>query len=186
MSTALQATAIENGLIDEQYHDQLLADIAAVVRQAGIPERYVWHSITEYCGADEVDYVSNFKKADCEIGMMYIGKVAGKPVNERMMAIAGACLRNYINAKVMTLYDVLGALKEGDMPSPTVLLIPDFFDGSKVADWQINGLLGMLYKREQQDKKTIIYISDWKAMQKQYGEQFTSHLNGKFIPIRND
>lgn len=183
MSTALRESAIDNGLIDEYYHDQLLADISAVVRQAGIPERYVWTSLTEYCGEDEIEYVSHLKHSDSHIGMVYIGKVGGKPVNERMMAIAGACLRNYINAKVMTVYDVMDAMKDGEMPSPTVLLIPDFYDGTVHAEWRLSGLMGMLYKREQQDKKTILYVSDKKGLGSAYGEQFAKHLSGKFVTI---
>ena len=183
MSVALREDAIESGLIDERYHDLLLADLAGLTRQAGIPESYVWTSIHNYCGERECDFVSQLKEPDCPLGMVYMGNIGGRPINERMMAIAGACLRNYINAKVMTVYDVLAALKDGDMPSPTVLLIPDFYDGNKVPEWQKNGLLGLLYKREQHNQKTVLYVSDRKGMIQNYGQPFADHMAGKFVPI---
>lgn len=184
MSAILREKAIESGLIDTVAHEMLLADIKGVLQQAGIPERFVWTSIHEYCESDEIDYVSTLNDKDAEaIGMVYVGDIEGASINDRMMAIAGTCLRNYINAKVMVLYDVLQALRGGDMPSPSVLLIPDFFDGSKVAEWEKSGLLGLLYKRQQEGKQTIIYVSDKKALEAEYGKTFIDHMSGKFVPI---
>ena len=179
----LRQLAIEHGLIDETYHEQLLADLQGVVRQAGITEQYLWTPTSDYCGEDELEFVFDLKNESCPLGMVYYGNVNGAAINERMMAIAGACLRNYINAKVMTIYDVLAALKDGDMPNPTVLLIPDFYDGGKVPDWQKNGLLGLLYKREQQGKKTVVYVSSKKDLAKEYGKPVAEHVHNKFVPI---
>lgn len=181
--TDLRQLAIDHGLIDEEYHQQLLADLHGVVRQAGITENYLWTPTSEYCGEGELAFVMDLKEDDCPLGMAYYGDLDGHPVNERMMAIAGACLRNYINAKVMTIYDVLAALKDGDMPSPTVLLIPDFYDGGTVPDWQKNGLLGLLYKREQQGKKTVVYVRNKKGLTKEYGKPVAEHIHTKFVPI---
>lgn len=181
MSEAL-AQAVEDQIIDPEYHQQLLADLPALTRQAGITEKYVWHSMTKYCSDRELDYVLSIKQEDCPLGMYYIGQF-DTPVIERMMAIAGACLRNYLNAKVMTVYDVLECLKEGTMPSPTVLLIPDFYDGGSVPEWKKTGLLSMLYKREQQGKKTILYVANEKGLRKEYGQPFMDHIEQKFIEI---
>lgn len=187
MSATLKQEAIDNGLIDEATHDMLLADLGHWSRQAGIPEKFVFSALKDYCDTEaEIDYVSTIMDPDIEpIGMVYTGNIDGAAINERMMAIAGVCLRNYLNAKVMVLYDVLEALKQGEMPSPTVLLIPDFYDGSKVAEWQRNGLLGLLYKRQQEGKQTILYVSNTKALEAEYGKPFTDHMNGKFVPITN-
>ena len=61
MSTALRLEAIESGLINEAAHEQLLADIEGYTRIAGIPEHFVWTSINDYCGYEEVGYVSTIK-----------------------------------------------------------------------------------------------------------------------------
>ena len=90
----------------------------------------------------------------------------------------------------MTVQDVILSLKTDSMPSNvSVLLIPNFFIGKKegghIADWEISSLLGMLYKRQQEGKKTIIYVSDKKALEAEYGKTFIDHLDGKFIPIKH-
>ena len=187
MNSTLKEAAIESGLIDPKEHSMLLADLDHWARQAGIPEKFVFSSLTDYSeDPQELRYVSSLLEPDLEhVGMIYVGAVPGASVNERMMAIAGVCLRNYINAKVMVLYDVLEALRNGDMPSPTVLLIPDFYDGSSIAEWQSSGLLGLLYKRQQEGKQTVLYVNNIKTMATDYGKPFLTHIQGKFLPIGN-
>ena len=192
MSMALRQAAIDNKLIDESAHAQLLADIEGYTRTAGIPEHFVWTSIHQYCGEDEIDYVLSIKKSLHErdgevIGMVYVGNVDGAPVNERMMSIAGVCLRNYINAKVMTVQKILEAIKSGNMPANvSVLLIPNFYDkDAQIAKWQVPELLGMLYDRQQQGKHTILHVSNMKELKAEYGDAFESHLGGgKFRHIK--
>lgn len=187
--------AFKAGLADPVFHERLIADIQGAVRQAGIPESFVWTAMPKYCGKTEVAYVTQMKKhmdrEDPVYGLVYVGKIKGKPVNDRMMAIAGTCLRNYINAKVMTLQDVLDAMKNNEMPSPTVLLIPNFFlskkSGGHIADWEISSLISLLYKRQQEQKQTILYVGDWGGLGSEYGPVFVEHLSGnKFVKVCKD
>ena len=194
MNTVMRDEAIEAGLIDEVQHIQLLSDIAGYTRTAGIPESYVWTSATDYCGEDEIEYIGTIKKSLTDrdgqnIGMVYVGDVDGSPINERMMSIAGVCLRNYINAKVMTVQAVLDALKQQTMPSNvSVLLIPNFFssraDGGRIAEWEVANLLGLLYQRQQDGKHTVLHVSNLKELGKEYGPSFKKHLQSKFITIQ--
>lgn len=192
MSEAMKQTALKSGLIDINYHERLVADMHGVLQQAGVPENYIWTSMHKYCDDVEVGYVTDIKKyasqEDPIFGMVYVHKINGAPVNDRMLAIAGACLRQYINAKVMTLQEVLGSLKTSDMPSPTVLLIPNFFlsksDGGRIAEWEVSSLLGLLYKRHQEGKQTVLYVGDWDGMRADYGQVFADHLGeGKFVQV---
>jgi len=101
---------------------------------------------------------------------------------ERFSAMAAACLRNYIAARVMTVQDVLEALGEGTMPQPTVLLIPNFYtgaDGGKMAQWDIPALLGMLYSRQSAGLQTVVYVNDLAPMGKAYGIGCEQHLGGQ-------
>jgi len=193
MSTASLEQAIADKLIDREVHSQLLADIEGFTRTAGIPERFVWTSIRDYCEEDEITYIHDLLRSLVErdgecLGMVYIGNVEGASANDRMMAIAGICLRNYINAKVMTVQDVLQAMKDGTMPgNVSVLLIPNFFmdasDGGHIAKWQISELIGMLYKRQQEGKHTVLYVSDLDSLESEYGLPFRQHLRN-FVAIR--
>ena len=194
MNTVMRDSAIEAGLIDEVQHIQLLSDIAGYTRTAGIPEHFVWTSANDYCGEDEIEYIGTIKKSlndrdGMNNGMVYVGDVDGAPINERMMAIAGVCLRNYINAKVMTVQAVLDAIKQSTMPTNvSVLLIPNFFsaraDGGRIAEWEVANLLGLLYQRQQDGKHTILHVSSMKELGTEYGTSFKKHLQGKFVTIQ--
>ena len=194
MNTVMRDEAIEAGLIDEVAHIQLLSDIAGYTRTAGIPEHFVWTSANEYCGEDEIEYIGTIKKSLTDRdglcnGMVYVGDVEGSPINERMMAIAGVCLRNYINAKVMTVQAVLDGIKQGTMPTNvSVLLIPNFFsaraDGGRIAEWEVANLLGLLYQRQQDGKHTILHVSSMKELGTEYGKSFKKHLQSKFVTIQ--
>lgn len=194
MNTVMRDEAIEAGLIDEVQHIQLLSDIAGYTRTAGIPEHFVWTSATDYCGEREIEYIGTIKQSlndrdGQNIGMVYVGDVDGAAINERMMSIAGVCLRNYINAKVMTVQAVIDALKQQTMPSNvSVLLIPNFFssrkDGGRIAEWEVANLLGLLYQRQQDGKHTILHVSNMKELAKEYGSSFQKHLVSKFITIQ--
>ena len=195
MSAELKQAAYDSGLMDHSYHERLVADIQGVIQQAGIPEPYVWTSMRKHCGENEVDYVHNIhlhaQQDDPVFGMVYLGAVKESPVNDRMMAIAGACLRSYVNAKVMTVQEVLESMKDQTMPSPTVLLIPNFFlgrsDGGRIPEWQVSSLIGLLYKRQQESKQTVVYVGDWDGMKSEYGQVFADHLGGnKFVKITTD
>jgi hypothetical protein len=192
MNSVMRDEAIEAGIIDEVQHIQLLSDIAGYTRTAGIPESYVWTSATEYCDEEELAYINTIKKSlherDGALGMVYVGDVEGSPVNERMMAIAGVCLRNYINAKVMTLQAVLESLKAQTFPSNvSVLLIPNFFssraDGGRIAEWEVANLLGLLYQRQQDGRHTVLHVSNLKELGDEYGKSFKKHLNTHFTIV---
>jgi hypothetical protein len=193
MNTVMRDEAIEAGIIDEVAHVQLLSDIAGYTRTAGIPEHFVWTSANEYCGPDEIEYIGTIKKSlndrdGVNLGMVYVGDVDGAAINERMMAIAGVCLRNYINAKVMTVQAVLDSIKQATMPTNvSVLLIPNFFssraDGGRIAEWEVANLLGLLYQRQQDGKHTILHVSNMKELGEEYGSSFKKHLQGKFVTI---
>lgn len=181
--------AIKAELLDEKYHDQLLADLDSVARQAGIPVEYVWQPLSKFADDRVKAYVESIPTSDGKLGMVYVGTFDEPTINERMMAIAGACLRNYINAKVMTLQDVLQALKTDTMPSPTVLLIPNFCMGKKsgghLADWEKSSLLGLLYRRQQRSQKTILYVSDMADMAADLGQPFVDHIRSTFQRYKN-
>lgn len=181
--------AIQAKLIDEEYHDQLLADIDSVARQAGIPIDYVWQPLSKYLSEKEQGYVAKIRDPENDrLGLVYVGKFEEPTINERMMATAGACLRNYINAKVMTLQDVLQSLKTDTMPSPTVLLIPNFCMGKKsgghLADWEKSNLLGLLYRRQQRSQQTFIYVSSMADMEADLGQPFVEHIRSTFARIK--
>lgn len=174
--------AFSSGLLDKDYHERLLADLTKVTQVAGIPAKYVWSKLSAYCGHDELAWVRSIRHVATD-GLAYTGKLS-IPVDNKMFAITGAMLRNYIDARVMTVQDVLQKLKDGDMPTPTVLLIPNFCiekgEGGDIPQWQASSLLGLLYSRAAKEQKTVIYITSKVVLEKQYGSAIASHVEAHY------
>lgn len=173
----------EIGILNREYHARLLADLKRFAEKAGIPPYFVWSKLSEYCTDDDLAWVKRMR-AGSDHGLVYTGTQFKVPVEDKMMAIAGACLRNFIDARVMTVQDVLSALKDDAMQHPTLLLVPNFCmsneDVSGVASWQAASLLGWLYSRMAKDLKTVLYIGSMAHLEKVYGEAMARHIRAHY------
>ena len=175
----------KTGLINEVFHAALLRDVDAVVRSANIPPEMLYRSMVGLCSEAEIDYVKELRRQASRgiYGLVLHGPKPSSSPLERFSALAAACLRNYIAARVMTLQDVLEALSEGDMPSPTVLCIPNFLsglkDGGKVASWDVPELLGLLYSRQSAGLQTVVYVQELDLLGKAYGAGCDQHLRSE-------
>lgn len=187
MSELMQA--YDAGVLKPEIHGRLVANLDGYVRRANILESMVLHKMSSFdCTPVEIDYVKKIRRQaeSGNYGLVYHGKET-KPVLTRMMAVAGACLRNFVEAKVSTLQELLSDMKEGNPPDSTVLLIPNFFvaksEGGKIADWHIAELLGLLYARMTAGKQTFLYVSDFDALRKTYGDPIAEHLRNNFRAV---
>jgi len=177
--------AFEIGILNREYHARLLLNLETHAANAGIPPEFVWSKMSKYCTPEEVTWVRRMR-VEKDHGLCYRG-VFPVPIEDKMMAVTGACLRNYIDARMMTVQEVLHYLKAGDMPSPTVLLIPNFCldkgEGGDIAQWQSSSLLGLLYSRLAKNLKTVLYIGSEAALEKHYGEAFAKHIRSHYTMI---
>ncbi len=171
----------KTGVIDEHYHAALLRDVDSVVRSANIPEAMLYRSMVGLCSETEIEYMRGMRRnaATGVYGLVLQGLKPRTSPLERFSAIAAACLRNYISARVMTLQDVLEALAESDMPEPTVLLVPNFYvgmDGGGPSKYRVPALLGLLYARQAAGLQTVVYVQSLAAMGAAYGASCEQHL----------
>jgi hypothetical protein len=99
------------GVLDKEVHDRLVADLGTYTRDAGIQPQWVWTKLSKTCGPTEMDYVRKFRfhqDAGAVHGLCYVRESGSDAdVEEHMSAIAGAFLRNFIRARVMTVHRVL-------------------------------------------------------------------------------
>jgi hypothetical protein len=179
----------EPGLIDPTYHAALLRDVDSVVRAANIPPAMLYRSMVGLCSDDELDYIREIRRhADRGVyGMVLEGLRPSVSPLERFEAMAAACLRNYISARLMTLQEVLERLKDGDMPNPQVLLVPNFcvsVDGGRIAQWEVPELLGLLYARQAEGRQTVVYVQALSSVGAAYGSGCEQHLASEsFIKV---
>ncbi len=186
--------AYDIGILNAEYHERLLMDLDNLAGVAGIPKRFVWSRMSNHCTVEELSWVKKIR-SNTECGIVYTGNTTDAPIEDRMMAIAGACLRNYIDARVMSVQQVLSLMKSDNLPEPTVLLIPNFFlgtgagpvgvarSGSEMAAWQVSNLLGLLYARLAAGHKTVVYVASLPALSKEFGASFMQHLTTHYKQI---
>lgn len=186
MTTKIPDYVFEEKRLDKEYHARLIADLDRVAELAAIPPKMVYSRLSQYCTGDDLTWVRGLKKGDQPQGLVYIGKYT-IPVEDKMMAITGACLRNFIDARMMPVQEVISRLKSDDMPHPTVLLIPNFClekgEGGDIAQWHISSLLGLLYTRMTKNLKTVLYVGSLSALEKNYGESFRNHIESHYLAV---
>jgi hypothetical protein len=171
--------AYTQGILDAGIHDRLVRNLPHYARRAGIPEIMILQKLSDFgCSPEEIDYARKIKQQASKgiYGLIYLGAET-TPVMTRMCAVAGACVRNFIDAKVMILQELVAELLEGDTPEHSVLLIPNFYvEGGKLKEWQLAQLLGLLYSRMAKSLQTFLYIHNWVDMKKAYGNSMALHL----------
>jgi hypothetical protein len=182
----IPSEVFEIGILDKEYHARLLANLEGFASMAGIPQEFIWAKMSEYCSPEEMSWVRRMRMGS-DHGLCYRGQFP-VPIEDKMMAMTGACLRNYIDARMMSVQEVLSQLKDGVMPhQPTVLLIPNFClshgAGGDIPTWQSSNLLGLLYSRLARNLKTVLYIDSEPGLAKNYGEPFLKHIRAHYTLI---
>jgi len=170
-------------LLDKDYHERLIQDLPQVIATAGVPASAVWMRLSSYTTEAERLWVRNMR-SDTDRGLLFVGSKFPIEVADKMTAITGVCLRNYTDARVMSVQEVVKRIKDASMPAPTVLLIPNFCldkaNGGDVPSWEISILMGMLIDRMGKGLKTVMYTTSMAVVQKQYGDSFKTLLESKF------
>lgn len=162
------------GVLVEEVHHRLVADIEHIAEDAAIQPHWIWTPLNEVAGDSVVSWVKGFRKHHMSgvTGLVLYGPKPQKAL-AHMSAIAGALLRNFIHAQVMTSAQVYDRLKNGDPPNPTCLLIPNFFlgesHGIKLASWEIAALQDLLMERHLRGASTVVYATNLDAMASEYG-----------------
>lgn len=187
-ATALME-AYDTGVLVQGVHSRLAQNLDHFAQRAGIDDIYILRKMSQFqCTEAEIAYVRTIKRASANgvHGLVYSGKET-RPTLTRMMGVTGACVRNFIDAKVITIQELLADMKAGDIPQATVLCVPNFFvakeNGGKIADWHIAELLGVLYARMAKAQQTLLYVSDAKALRTTYGDPIADHIKNNFAAI---
>lgn len=160
-------------ILDKEVHARLIADIDHICGTASIDPRFVHKSMVGTCGAGEIDWVRNFRKYRSE-GVAGLAMVGVDNENERQRLMCGALLRNFIDARVVPLNQLLILARKDSLPEPTVLLIPNLFikpvgPGKQFYASQLQILHDVLVARQGQDKPTVVYVEDMDGMRAAYG-----------------
>lgn len=170
-------TMVVESVLDSVRHARLLADFDHICAIANVKPQFVHSSMKHQCDADEIDWVVNFR--------MYRSTLAGLVIVEktdsqdRCYAICGALVRNFIDARVITLNNLLDAVTDKSVPEPTVMVIPNLYVPSLPA-WKSSLLYDVLLSRFTANLPTVVAVESMSKLQSLYGKAVHQHLTSHF------
>ena len=170
-------------ILDPVEHRRVLDDFDNVCLTAGVLPKYVHQSATLYCGPKEIDWIRNFHENRNSSAGLFIEGVE-KSV-DRCMAISGALIRNFIDARVMPMNTVLESKSAAE---PTCLLIPNFcidLHGKNFAAHELQDLYDVLVQRFILGRPTVLCAESYVRMAEAYGAMMAQHIKNNFKIIKS-
>lgn len=168
------------------YHARLLADADHVCQTAQIPKGMLQRSAKEYVTGPELEWIQNFPVHQrASRGLILVGHHTPPP-DIKMMALTAALLRNYVDARIVTVNTLISAHndKDAEIPDPTVMMIPNLFirqGGKGLPSWQIQIVYDTLLARFTAGKPTVAYVENMDALGKEYGSLMIQHLTTNYV-----
>jgi hypothetical protein len=171
-AVAANAHLFESGVLKPGKHDRLVEDAPRWARIAGIPVAMLAERAEDHCSPGEVKWANAYPERAHRGeggGILYVGNM-DPPAVRRMQALAAKFIRNYIDARVVTLDEYLAAQRDGDAPQCSVLFVPlvHAAASTRVPDWRVQALAAVLVERAMQH--TGIHVDDWGAFVAAYGQ----------------
>lgn len=176
-----QALAPPPSVLDSIKHARLIQDMDHVCLVANVPKKFVNSSMKGWCNATEIDYVVNFNL----YRPLYAGLVLHGMTHPdtKCMAITGALVRNFIDARVIPLNTLLKDMESSVVPDPTVLVIPNLYVsqvGKGLPAWKIQAVYDLLLQRFAANKPTVVAVESMAGLAGFYGQTFANHLDGNY------
>ena len=129
----------------------------------------------------EIAWVKNYRKVREDFsGVIFEGT---KNTEARMSAICGALIRNFIDARFVSLNNLLSK-SDFDHEDATVLLVPNLYvlthGGKPLTAWQIQHVYDLLLSRMTTGKQTLLYVENLESLGNDYGSVFQEHLSNNY------
>ncbi len=158
-------------ILDKEYHAKLIANLAKISYESNVPVTFITQSAKDYCTQVQLDWLKDYKN---KTNLCLVGDSTSTPETQ-CAALAAALIRNYIDAKMVTLQSIL----KDEVLDANVLFVPNFYrtsDSKALAEWQCSLLYDFLSCRFMAGKRTVLHIDNLDAMAKAYGKSFTRHI----------
>jgi len=182
--TTIVEQAFETNVLHKDVHMSLVKNLDKISLATGVPKKFIWTEDTDnVCTKHEWKFIVKCRKyrSDGYAGLIITNNSTQiHSAEEKMMMMAGKLIRNFIDARLVIVQDLLDEMKEGYKDDSDVLLIPNFFipkKGIALPDWQVNTLQGLLIKRLCAGDLTILYVQSMDDLKKSYGAAMYNHLN---------
>lgn len=173
------------GCLTEEKHTPLVAQIdkyAAIAGLGGGNMRYIWEPLQNLTEMETL-VLKNIKKLGekGKCGLLYVGGDPQK-IADRLMALTGCMLRNYVDAQFMTLEKMLKEYADRESISAAVACIPNLhMVGTYLPPWQQSLLYDLLLQHMADGKLIIGYIENTTKMKSFYSPAVHDHLKSRFF-----
>ncbi len=174
--------------LDKVAHKRLIGSTSFYAEMAGIEELWLWQPLAGSVAPNEVKWVYNYhmlrNKRVC--GLLYLGdyELDGDDtplsVGERMQAMTGALVRNFIDARCRSLAEAVE-----EEPNCDCLMIHDLALHEKVPFKLKDPGARMIMNRARRGLKTVLYGHSIELIKDEFGESLANHLNSKRYPKVN-
>lgn len=173
----------EPGVLSVEAHWQLVPQIKMLAEQAGIPEYYIYHTAQKILIAEEIDYVANWRSLPAKAFAGAVFLKSDENYIEKMHCIVGLMLRNYMDARYITLQDLVERLKLHEPITSRLFCIPNFAmaEGSEIARWERSDVISFLLNCHANGVQVIVGADNKLQIEKQYGSVIATHVSNHFL-----
>ncbi len=159
-------------------HAELLKDIAVYARLAGIRQEWIWEPLEGRVGPKERKWVAHFRghRDRGSSGILWLGA----PPSQQMPAVVGALTRNFIDARLRTVEELLDDTTGA--ATATALFIPDFcLSDLPLTPSVRQTVTGVLLRRATEGRQTGLYGVSHSAILSVYGEAVAALVKESYL-----
>lgn len=161
-------------------HQRLIDAMPTIISQSHVPEVFIRTSARGNVDDADIKFLSSYHALKSN-GVAGYCKVGGKGASRKLNFMAGALIRNYVDARVLSLESsLLGAGEE-----PTVLFVPDFCvetnDGRPFVGWKVQQVYDLLVTRMSKSKPTVLYVQSFGLLETNFGKSVADFVETNYI-----
>ncbi len=167
-------------MLNKQDHQRLMDALPTIVAQSHVPEVFIRTTAHGNCDESDIAFLTNYHALKMN-GVAGYCKVGGKGASRKLNFVAGALIRNYVDARVLSLESSLTGAGE----EPTVLLIPDFCvetnDGRPFVGWKVQQTYDLLVTRMSKSKPTVLYVQKFDLLETNFGTSVADFIETNYM-----
>jgi hypothetical protein len=177
-----------SGVLDKKRHARLVMQKDKFAADAGIAPHFIWTPIQDVLPTEEEQaWVKRYRfhRRDGYSGLLYLGDKFDPTIEVRMHGIAGALLRNFIRARVMSIETVYQHMKVGETPEAECLLLPTFAAAMRADDRRASMFCDLLIQRwGDPQSQTVLFAPGLEVVREIYGDLVRDHVAATYKTIK--
>ncbi len=175
------------GILNYKKHWRMVQNIGMYAEQAGIPEYFIYNTSEGILLPKDINYLEKFG-VHSEKGISgAVMPTAETNFIDRMYSMVGVLTRNFIEARFITLQDLIKEIKAGNPPKSKLICIPNFAldksEGGNVATWEMSNVLSWVLNSHSQGRQLVVYVESYDYIRQQYGGVLWTHIDNHFLEL---